>query len=282
MSEVSRLTSSPLQSRAVAAEPSGDETLERVARLKAKRRSPRRDHHVGHGAGDPPEGGQVFRRGDALVSRFQFVARQLRNVRGEATARVARIRGFVRLRVEGRGARPRHRHLGLAERIRAVHAVDPTQSAPRITAQLNNGEPTSERVNHKRVARVMRAEGIRGDVKKPEVRTTIPEPSGQQYPDLLKRDFTADAPNCRWSVTSPTCRSAPPPPVAATLLGKPPSTATPVASSGGRSQTTCVPSSSKTPSRLRRSRQSAHRPVPAAEEPVWASCVSVACGRMGA
>lgn len=44
----------------------------------------------------------------------------------------------------------------------------------------------------------MRLEGIRGYVKKRRVRTTIPEPSGQKYPDLLNRDFTADAPNRRY------------------------------------------------------------------------------------
>lgn len=86
----------------------------------------------------------------------------------------------------------------LAERIRAVHAEDSTQGAPRITAELNDGTPAGERVNHKRVARVMRLTGIRGYVKKRRVRTTIPEPSGQKYPDLLKRDFTADAPNQRY------------------------------------------------------------------------------------
>ena len=44
----------------------------------------------------------------------------------------------------------------------------------------------------------MRAEGIRGYVKKRRVRTTIPEPSGQKVPDLLKRDFTAKAVNERY------------------------------------------------------------------------------------
>ncbi|GMA22209.1 hypothetical protein GCM10025862_42320 [Arsenicicoccus piscis] len=32
--------------------------------------------------------------------------------------------------------------------------------APRVTAELNDNTPAGERVNHKRVARVMRAEGI--------------------------------------------------------------------------------------------------------------------------
>jgi transposase InsO family protein len=44
----------------------------------------------------------------------------------------------------------------------------------------------------------MRLEGIRGYAKKRRVRTTIPEPSGHKHPDLLKRDFTADAPNRRY------------------------------------------------------------------------------------
>ena len=54
------------------------------------------------------------------------------------------------------------------------------------------------RVNHKRVARVMREHGIRGYQKRRRVRTTIPEPSGQKVPDLLGRDFTAEAVNERY------------------------------------------------------------------------------------
>ncbi|PYF95615.1 Integrase core domain-containing protein, partial [Georgenia satyanarayanai] len=54
------------------------------------------------------------------------------------------------------------------------------------------------RVNHKRVARVMRAAGIAGYVKKRRVRTTVPEPSNAKVPDLLKRDFTAQGPNQRY------------------------------------------------------------------------------------
>lgn len=86
----------------------------------------------------------------------------------------------------------------LAERIRAVHEEDKTCGAPRITAELNDGAGPGERVNHKRVARVMREQGIRGYTKRRRVRTTIPEPSGQKVPDLLGRDFTAPAPNRRY------------------------------------------------------------------------------------
>lgn len=86
----------------------------------------------------------------------------------------------------------------LAAKVRAIHAEDNTVGAPRATAELNDDVPPSERVNHKRVARVMREHGIRGYQKKRRVKTTIPEPSEAKVPDLLERDFTADAPGERY------------------------------------------------------------------------------------
>lgn len=86
----------------------------------------------------------------------------------------------------------------LAEKIRAIHDEDTTIGAPRATAELNDGAGPGARVNRKRVARVMREHGIRGYQKRRRVRTTIPEPSDQKVPDLLKRDFTAEAPNQRY------------------------------------------------------------------------------------
>jgi hypothetical protein len=55
----------------------------------------------------------------------------------------------------------------LAQRIWAVHAGDTTYGAPRITAELNDGVDEVERVNHKRVARVMRTAGIAGYRREP-------------------------------------------------------------------------------------------------------------------
>jgi transposase InsO family protein len=86
----------------------------------------------------------------------------------------------------------------LADRIRRIHTEDNTIGAPRATAELNDGAEPDQRVNHKRVARVMREHDIRGYQKRRRVRTTIPEPSGQKVPDLLSRDFTAPALNCRY------------------------------------------------------------------------------------
>lgn len=86
----------------------------------------------------------------------------------------------------------------LLERIRIIHAEDDAQGVPRITAELNDGAAPEDRVNHKRVARVMREAGLSGYVKKRKHRTTVPEPADQVVPDLLKRDFTAEAPNQRY------------------------------------------------------------------------------------
>lgn len=135
------------------------------------------------------------------MSRFQFVADN------SATFEVKRLCELVEIERSSyyawlKAAPAREARAvadaALAERIRAVHSEDNTQGAPRITAELNDHAPAGERVNHKRVARVMREQGIRGYVKKRRVRTTIPEPSGQKYPDLLKRDFTAERPNQRY------------------------------------------------------------------------------------
>jgi transposase InsO family protein len=85
-----------------------------------------------------------------------------------------------------------------AERIRVVHEADRAYGAPRVTAELNDGAPPEERVNHKRVARVMATHGIAGIRLRRRVRTTVPEPSDAKAPDLLKRDFTAEEPNRKY------------------------------------------------------------------------------------
>ncbi|REE03677.1 transposase InsO family protein [Citricoccus muralis] len=135
------------------------------------------------------------------MSRFQFVADN------SATYPVKRLCELLEVRRSSfyawqAGAPARAQRAAadaeLEARIRKVHAADNTVGAPRITAELNDGAKEGERVNHKRVARVMRSAGIAGYVKRRKVRTTIPEPADQKVLDLLKRDFTATAPNRRY------------------------------------------------------------------------------------
>ncbi len=90
----------------------------------------------------------------------------------------------------------------LAAKIRALQdpalGGDRAYGAPRITADLNEGLSGAERVNRKRVARVMREHQLVGIRLRRRVKTTIPDQSGRKFPDLLGREFTADEPNLKY------------------------------------------------------------------------------------
>ncbi len=53
-------------------------------------------------------------------------------------------------------------------------------------------------IGRDQVARLMRAAGIQGARRSKRVRTTRPDPTADRHPDLVKRDFTASAPNELW------------------------------------------------------------------------------------
>lgn len=135
------------------------------------------------------------------MSRFQFVEDQRSTFEVKRLCEIVEIERSSyyawRASAEARQARA-EADRQLAERIRRVHEEDNTVGAPRMTVELNAGVDPEDRVNRKRVARVMRAAGIRGYQKRRKVRTTVPEPADQKVPDLLKRDFTAPAPNRKY------------------------------------------------------------------------------------
>ena len=134
----------------------------------------------------------------------------------------------------------------LARGIRTAHDEDSTYGAPRITAELNDGSPAADRVNRKRVARLMRSFGIAGYRRKRRVTTTVPDPAAQKVPDLLNRDFTAAPPNTSYvgDITH-----LPPATGGNLYLAAPASTAAHGGWRGGRSPSICAPNSSRTPSR---------------------------------
>ncbi|MCZ1021287.1 IS3 family transposase [Streptomyces albulus] len=142
---------------------------------------------------------KFFRHRDELVNRFTFIEDHHRAWGVKRLCHVLEVArsSFYKWRAgrQARAARERA-DAALAERIRAVHAEwDGTYGRPRITAELRGD---GERVNHKRVGRVMRKYGIAGlRLRKRQV-TTVPEPSATPVPDLLRRDFTASAPNTKY------------------------------------------------------------------------------------
>jgi transposase InsO family protein len=134
-----------------------------------------------------------------MVSRFQFVADHRDAFGVKRLCRVLGISrsGFYRwlAAAPARAARAAAEAV-LVEQIRAIHTeFDGTYGSPRVTAELREG---GQRVNHKRIERVMRAHGIIGVHLRKKVRTTVPAPSGLKVPDLIKRDFTAGTPNQRY------------------------------------------------------------------------------------
>ncbi|MEV5047063.1 IS3 family transposase [Streptomyces griseoincarnatus] len=148
---------------------------------------------------DPAEGGEVFRRGDALVNRFQFVADHQRRY---GVKRLCTIVGIARSsfyywrRTAADRAVRQAADARLAARIRAVHREsDGTYGVPRITAELREA---GERVNHKRIARLMRAAGLAGVRLRRRHRTTVADPAAAKAPDLIGRDFTAREPNTKY------------------------------------------------------------------------------------
>lgn len=97
------------------------------------------------------------------------------------------------------GRRPSRRtqaDTALTEEIRAIHAKSRrTYGVPRVHAALSaNGR----HVGRKRVARLMRSAGLSGCGRRRWVRTTVSDPAATPAPNLVQRQFVADAPNRLW------------------------------------------------------------------------------------
>ncbi|GGS77183.1 transposase [Planobispora rosea] len=133
------------------------------------------------------------------MSRFEFVDDHAGAFGVKRLCRVLKVSrsGFYRWRKAAPARAQRAAaDAALAEEIKQIHAeFDGTYGSPRITAELH---ARGRRVNHKRIARVMRRFGIVGLHLRTKVRTTVPEPSHQKVPDLIRRDFTAPAANRRY------------------------------------------------------------------------------------
>jgi len=133
------------------------------------------------------------------VNRFQFVADHQARFGVKRLCQILRIARssfyYWKATAPARAAREAA-DAALAVRIRAVQAVtDRTYGAPRITAELQDDGLA---VNHKKVARVMRRHRITGLRLRRRVQTTIADPAAAKAPDLIGRDFTAEAVNQRY------------------------------------------------------------------------------------
>ena len=74
-------------------------------------------------------------------------------------------------------------------------AADGNYGVPRMYKALRRAGLV---VNHKRVARLMRREGMAGRFRRRSIRTTFPGPDGYEIPDLVGRRFAPGAPDVAW------------------------------------------------------------------------------------
>ena len=106
------------------------------------------------------------------MNRFQFVADHLRHLPGEAVVPGHRYRPLVVLRMDQRrretsrpGPQPT---LNSPTRSAPSTTVDNTYGRPRITAEINHGQPADQRINHKRIARINARQQHRGPATAPK------------------------------------------------------------------------------------------------------------------
>jgi putative transposase len=84
----------------------------------------------------------------------------------------------------------------LRQQIREIHEKSKgTYGVPRIHAELAD---EGVHVGRKRVARLMRAENLRGVSRRKVLHTTQRKQNARPAPDLVQRNFSASAPNRLW------------------------------------------------------------------------------------
>jgi transposase InsO family protein len=99
---------------------------------------------------------------------------------------------------DGRPSQRAARDAELSAQVTVVHGESRGRyGSPRVHAQLR---AQGLRHSRKRVARLMRAQGLQGRAAKRWKKTTIPDPAAAARADRIRRDFTADASrlNTRW------------------------------------------------------------------------------------
>jgi len=131
------------------------------------------------------------------VSAYEFVEQEKAN---HAVARLCRVlgvspSGYWAWRKRMPAAR-RQVDQGLTERIRTIYqASRSTYGAPRIHAELKAAGIACGR---KRVARLMRQAHLVGCHRRHALHTTQRDPAAPIAPDLVQRQFAANAPNVLW------------------------------------------------------------------------------------
>jgi putative transposase len=131
------------------------------------------------------------------VTRYRFVEQERARYPVRILCRAVGVSpsGYYAWRNRGPSARERA-DAELAAEIRRSHARSRgSYGVPRVWADLAEA---GFHVSRKRVARLMRADGLAGVHRRRFVRTTIRDAAAEPFPDLVDRDFTATGPDRLW------------------------------------------------------------------------------------
>ena len=163
------------------------------------RRLRRENRQLKNGAGDPGKSRGLVVSGDRHGTQevFGFVRVRQACYPIATMCRVLEVStsGYYAWRDRPISARAR-RDAQLRARIETIHqASRATYGMPRVHAEL---AADGVRVGRKRVARLMSQAGLEGVSRRRRVRTTRRGSDARPVPDLVNRDFTADAPDRLW------------------------------------------------------------------------------------
>ncbi|WFB88576.1 MULTISPECIES: IS3 family transposase [Streptomyces] len=179
----------------------GGSEVEELARLRAENaRLLKAEPGMAPRARDPAQGSRLFRSGgEVSPGRWDFISA---NRADFGVQRICRVLGTSRagyyqhLATEQARAERQAEEKRTVGEIRAIHAEHHgAYGAPRVHAELR---ARGRRINRKRVTRLMRINHIVGRHLRRKKRTTIADRTAPPVPDLVMRDFTADALNTRW------------------------------------------------------------------------------------
>lgn len=131
------------------------------------------------------------------MSRYRFVEAESRRYSVAQLCRIAQVSRTAYYEWQDREPSKRQQDdAALTLKIRAIHAASGGQyGVPRVLAELR---AQGHDVGRKRVARLMKAAGLRGRRPPRWVRTTTPEPTPPAIPDRVHGRFAAPAPDVLW------------------------------------------------------------------------------------
>lgn len=131
------------------------------------------------------------------MSRYRFVEAESRRYPVTQLCRMTQVSRTAYYEWQERQPSKREQDdAALTAKIRGIHAASGGQyGVPRVLAELR---AQGHDVGRKRVARLMKAAGLRGRRPPRWVRTTTPEPTPPAIPDLVHGQFEAPAPDVLW------------------------------------------------------------------------------------